>query len=136
MPEPTEQIENSILHDIKQMLGQEWDDPTYDVDIKNHINTVFFNLNQIGIGPVGGFNISGPENLWDEYIGTRLNLHAVKTYIWIRVKMLFDPPATGPLMQSLQAQADKLEWTLNVEAETPETQPSAPSDVFPVFFTG
>lgn len=122
MADPTSQIENSILHDIKQMLGQEWDDNTYDLDIKNHINTVFFNLNQIGVGPVGGFMIQGPENLWPEYIGTKLNLNAVKSYIWIRVKMLFDPPATGPLTQSLEAQANKLEWTLMVEVDPPLNQ--------------
>ena len=119
MADPTSQIENSILHDIKQMLGQEWDDETYDLDIKNHINTVFFNLNQLGVGPVGGFMIQGPENLWPEYIGTKLNLNAVKSYIWMRVKMLFDPPATGPLANSLEAQANKLEWTLMVEVDPP-----------------
>lgn len=119
MADPTSQTENSILHDIKQMLGQEWDDETYDLDIKNHINTVFFNLNQLGVGPVGGFMIQGPENLWPEYIGTKLNLNAVKSYIWIRVKMLFDPPATGPLANSLEAQANKLEWTLMVEVDPP-----------------
>lgn len=122
MPDPTAQVQDSILHDIKQMLGQEWDDETYDLDIKNHINTVFFNLNQIGVGPVGGFMIQGPENLWAEYIGTKLNLNAVKTYIWIRVKMLFDPPATGPLANSLEAQANKLEWTLMVEVDPPLNQ--------------
>lgn len=122
MPEPTSQIQDSILHDIKQMLGQEWDDETYDLDIKNHINTVFFNLNQIGVGPVGGFMIQGPQNLWPEYIGTKLNLNAVKSYIWIRVKMLFDPPATGPLANSLEAQANKLEWTLMVEVDPPLNQ--------------
>lgn len=122
MPDPTAQVQDSILHDIKQMLGQEWDDETYDLDIKNHINTVFFNLNQIGVGPVGGFMIQGPENVWAEYIGTKLNLNAVKSYIWIRVKMLFDPPATGPLANSLEAQANKLEWTLMVEVDPPLNQ--------------
>lgn len=123
MPEPTAQIDESILHDIKQMLGQEWDDPTYDLDIKNHINTVFFNLNQLGVGPVAGFMIQDANAKWVDYIGTRLNLNAVKTYIWIRVKLLFDPPATGPMMESLQKQADKIEWTLMVEVDPPVQTP-------------
>lgn len=125
MPEPTAQVADSILHDIKQMLGQEWDDPTYDLDIKNHINTVFFNLNQLGVGPAAGFMIQDHTALWPAYIGTKLNLNAVKTYIWLRVKLLFDPPATGPMMESLQKQADKIEWTLMVEVDPPRTTESS-----------
>lgn len=137
MAAPTAQVKGSILHDIKQMLGQEWDDTTYDLDITNHINTVFFNLSQIGVGPEDGFSIEGPDEKWVEYVGERKNFQAVKTYIYLRVRMVFDPPATGPMMQSLQAQADKLEWTLSVEADRPYTPPTPPTEeVFPVFFTG
>jgi hypothetical protein len=85
MADPTEQIEGSILHDIKQMLGQEWDDTTFDLDIKNHINMVFFNLNQINVGPPEGFEITDATTTWDEYTGGVKNLNAVKTYIYIRV---------------------------------------------------
>jgi len=113
------QVENSILHDIKQMLGQEWDDTTYDLDIKILINTVFFNLNQINVGPPEGYTIDDENNLWSEYIGDVNNLHAVKTYIYIRVRLLFDPPTNGFLVTSLEKQADKLEWTLMVESDTP-----------------
>lgn len=111
------QIANSILHDIKQMLGQEWDDPTYDLDITNHINTVFFNLNQIGVGPTEGFVIEDASVLWDEYIGTNKNLYAVKTYIYNNVRLSFDPPANVFLVTSIQKQIDKLEWTLMVEMD-------------------
>lgn len=118
MADPTERIKDSILHDIKQMLGQEWDDTTFDLDIKNHINTVFFNLNQINVGPPDGFMIEDESTLWDAYIGnTRKNLHAVKTYIYLRVRLMFDPPSTGPLVTSIEKQADKLEWTLMVEMD-------------------
>ena len=111
------QIDNSILHDIKQLLGQEWDDTTYDLDIKLHINSVFFNLNQINVGPPEGFSIADETILWDAYIGDSKNLEAVKTYIYIRVRLLFDPPTNGFLVTSLEKQADKLEWTLMVEAD-------------------
>lgn len=118
------QIANSILHDIKQMLGQEWDDTTYDLDIMLHINSVFFNLNQINVGPPEGFVIEDANAVWADYIGTSKNLHAVKTYIYLRVRLLFDPPTTGPLVGSLEKQADKLEWTLMVEAD-----PVIPSNI-------
>lgn len=111
------QVTNSILHDIKQMLGQEWDDDTFDLDIKNHINTVFFNLNQLGVGPADGFEITDATTLWSAYIGTTKNLNAVKTYIYIRVRLMFDPPTNGFLVTSLEKQADKLEWTLTVEVD-------------------
>jgi hypothetical protein len=111
------QVTNSILHDIKQMLGQEWDDTTYDLDIMILINTVFFNLNQINVGPPEGYTIDDENNLWPEFIGDSKNLHAVKTYIYIRVRLTFDPPTTGPLVTALEKQADKLEWTLMVEAD-------------------
>lgn len=110
-------VDDSILQDVKQMLGVEWDDDTFDLDIKNHINTVFFNLNQIGVGPADGFVIEDESTLWDAYIGTSKNLHAVKTYIFTRVRLLFDPPTNGFLVTSLQQQADKLEWTLMVEVD-------------------
>jgi hypothetical protein len=119
------QITNSILHDTKQMLGQEFDDDTFDLDIKNHINTVFFNLNQIGVGPSDGFEITDATTLWSAYIGATKNLNAVKSYIYIRVRLMFDPPTNGFLVTSLEKQADKLEWTLSVEVE-PYTNLPAP----------
>jgi hypothetical protein len=123
------QTKDSILHDIKQMLGVEWDDETFDLDIKNHINTVFFNLNQINVGPADGFVIEDETTLWDAYIGTsKKNLHAVKTYIYIRVRLVFDPPTTGPLVAALEKQAEKLEWTLMVEMDPP-VLPSALGEI-------
>lgn len=126
MADPTEQVPNSILHDIKQMLGQEWDDETFDLDIKNHINTVFFNLNQIGIGPADGFEIVDETTLWSAYIGDRKNNNAVKTYIYIRTRLVFDPPTNGFLVTSLEKQADKLEWTLMVDADPLFVAPIVP----------
>lgn len=117
MPEPTARIPNSILHDIKQMLGQEFDDDSYDLDIQIQINTVFFNLAQIGVGPSDGYTISGPNNLWAEFIGTNKKFEAVKTYIYYRVRLAFDPPTNGFLVTNMEEAAKKLEWTLAVEVD-------------------
>lgn len=114
---------NSILQDVKQMVGQEWDDDTFDIDIINHINTVFFTLQQIGVGPAEGFEIDDETTLWVAYLGGNKNLNAVKSYIYARVRLLFDPPQTGPLMDSLQKQIDQLEWRLQVEMD-PVVPPS------------
>ena len=119
MAGPTEQIEDSILHDVKQMVGQEWDDLTYDLDIKTHINATFLELQQIGVGPAGGFEIDDENTLWDAYLGANKNLNAVKSYIYIRVRLLFDPPTNSFLVESLQKQIDKLEWRLMVEMDPP-----------------
>lgn len=113
------QVQNSILHDVKQMVGQEWDDNTYDLDIIVHINSVFFELQQIGVGDESGFEISDETTLWDAYLGGDKNLNAVKTYIYIKVRLLFDPPSTGPLLTSLEKQAEKLEWRLMVHTDPP-----------------
>lgn len=119
MADPTEQVKDSILHDVKQMLGQEWDDNTFDLDIKNHINSVFSDLNQIGVGPVDGFEIEDHATLWDEYIGTSKNLNAVKSYIYLRMRLLFDPPANGFLVTSQEKQIEKAEWRLMVLVDPP-----------------
>lgn len=118
-PGAQSQIEDSILHDVKQMVGQEWDDTTYDLDIKTHINSVFLDLQQIGVGPSSGYEISGASDKWDAYLVGNKNLNAVKSYIYIRVRLLFDPPTNSFLVESLQKQIDKLEWRLMVEMDPP-----------------
>lgn len=111
------QIKNSILHDVKQMIGQEWDDPTFDLDIITHINSVFFTLQQLGVGTDAGFAITDETTLWDAYLAGNLNLNAIKTYIYLRVRLMFDPPANGFLVDTIQKQIDQLEWRINVETE-------------------
>ena len=119
MADPTEQIEDSILHDVKQLIGQEWDDTTFDLDIMTHINSVFLDLQQIGVGPEEGYSISSADDKWQVLLKGDKNLNAVKTYIYGKVRMVFDPPSTGPLLNSLQAQLDKIEWRLMVQVDPP-----------------
>jgi hypothetical protein len=114
-----EQIKDSILQDVKQMVGQEWDDTSYDLDIKTHINSVFLDLQQLGVGPSDGFEIQDASTKWDAYLGSNKNLNAVKSYIYIRVRLLFDPPTNSFLVQSLEKQVEKMEWRLQVEMDPP-----------------
>lgn len=110
-------IANSILQDVKQMVGQEFDDDTYDTDITIHINAVFFTLNQLGLGPENGFSITNEDQVWSSYTDNPKRLDAVKSYIYLRVRLLFDPPTNSFLVTSLQKQVDQIEWRLMVDAD-------------------
>lgn len=106
----------SILKSTKKILGLPEDYTSFDTDIITHINTVFFTLNQLGVGPLDGFSIEGEEETWEEY-ETPHNVQAVRSYVYIKVRLLFDPPATSFAIESLQKQATELEWRLNVHME-------------------
>lgn len=110
-------IKDSILEDVKQMVGQEYDDDTYDVDILTHINAVFFTLNQLGVGPENGFVVDNKNQLWNLYEVPSNLINAVKSYIYIRVRLLFDPPTNSFLVTSLQKQVDQVEWRLMVNQD-------------------
>jgi hypothetical protein len=109
---------NSILDDTKKVLNLAADYDVFDPDIVMHINTVFFTLSQLGIGPDVGFSITDSSTTWDAFIGTTdKRLNAVKTYIYLRVRLLFDPPQTSYLIDALNKQVEELEWRLNVMRE-------------------
>lgn len=82
----------SILTSIKKLLGIPEDVTEFDMDIIMCINTVFASLNQMGIGPTVCYSIESKDNKWSEFIGTRKDMAPVKTYIWLKVRTLFDPP--------------------------------------------
>lgn len=108
----------SILDSIKKTLNIDPSDTAFDTDIQIHINSVFLTLNQLGIGPVDGYMITGNEETWDDYLGvTDKNLAAVKSYMYLRVRLLFDPPATSYVITSFEKQIDQFEFRLNVNAE-------------------
>lgn len=125
------QIENSILHDIKQLLGQEFDDPSYDLDIKLHINSVFFTLQQLGVGPKDGFEIEDETTKWEGFLGSNKNLNAVKSYVYLKTRLLFDPPTNGFLVTNYEQQIAQLEWRLMVELDPPVTPANPFEGVIP-----
>lgn len=108
----------SILTSVKKMLGIEESYTHFDNDIIMHINTVFLTLNQLGVGPEKSFSISSEMNTWDEFFGDKsIDLQAVKTYMYLKVKMLFDPPTSSFVLDSYGRQANELEWRLNMQVE-------------------
>lgn len=107
----------SILLSIKKALGIEADLDIFDSDIIMHINTAFNVLNQLGVGPENGFSITGKNEIWSDFFPDSPNLEAIKTYIYIKVRLVFDPPTSSFVLQSLNDTAKEYEWRLNVQAE-------------------
>lgn len=107
----------SILNSTKKILGLAESDDSFDIDITMHINSVFAILNQIGIGPADGYAIEDSTSTWDAFLGPGLLLNSAKTYIYLRVRLLFDPPATSFSIESMNKQITEIEWRLNVQRE-------------------
>lgn len=110
-------MSTSILNSVKKVLGLAEDYTAFDPDIVLHINSVFSTLQQLGVGPTEGFEIEGATGTWDSFLGADPRLNNVKTYVSLRVRMLFDPPTTGHHVNAMQAQIQELEWRLNVHME-------------------
>ena len=103
---------DSILNDIKKLLGITDDYHAFDTDIIIHINTAFSILNDMGIGPEEPFSIINSENQWSEFISDDKTLLKVKTYIYHKVKLLFDPPSSSSVSESYNNQIKELEWRM------------------------
>jgi hypothetical protein len=110
-------METSILNSIKKILGIVEDYTAFDEDIITHINTAFSTLTQLGIGPPEGFQIEDENAVWADFIEERVQFNSVKSYVYLRVRMLFDPPATSYLITAMENQIRELEWRLNTHRE-------------------
>lgn len=108
---------DSILETTKKALGLEPDYNVFDSDIMMHINSVFFTLHQLDIGPKSCFEIEDALTPWTDFTEFDSNLNAVKSYMYLRVRYLFDPPATSFGQEAIKKQAEELEWRLNVYSE-------------------
>lgn len=101
----------SILTSIKKLLGITEEYTHFDPDIIIHINTAFMILNQLGAGPEDGFSISDDTSTWDEFTNGDPKLEAVKTYVYLKVRMDFDPP-TGSVAETFKSTIQELEWRI------------------------
>lgn len=105
-------MEDSILITIKKLLGLTEDYEAFDTDIMIHINTYLGVLNQLGVGKEG-FMIEGKDETWEDYLeGNSVILNEAKTYIYLRVRQVFDPPASSVLGQAFDKQIDELGWRM------------------------
>lgn len=110
-------METSILTSIKKLLGIGEEYEHFDVDIIMYVNSAFMNLNQLGVGPKGGFKIGSSETTWGDFVDDRLDLEGVKTYIYLKTRLIFDPPQMGYLIEAIKEQIKELEWRLNHQVE-------------------
>lgn len=108
---------DSILTSIKKNLGVVEDYIVFDSDITMYINSAFATLTQLGVGPAEGFMIEDKTATWTTFLGTDPRLNPVKTYVQLRVRMLFDPPQTSYLVEAMKQQILEHEWRLNVHME-------------------
>ncbi len=110
-------ISNSILETIKKLIGIDKDYGAFDLDLIVAINSSFTILNQLGVGPKKAFSIKGPDELWSDFFSDSEKIDLVKSYIYLRAKVLFDPPSTGVLHEAIERQISEFEWRLRTQAE-------------------
>lgn len=104
-------IDGSILRTVKKKLGISPEDDSFDVDIMVCINTAFERLETLGVGPEGGYRITGDDNLWTEYLTNDQQIESIKDYVYIKTKLTFDPTAMSSyLMDAYRKQLDELEF--------------------------
>lgn len=108
----------SILTSIKKLLGIAEEYEHFDMDIIMHINSVFTILNQLGVGPPEGFAIKGKEEAWTDFMPEGQRLEAVKSYMHLKVKLLFDPPLSTAVTEAMSRMVSEFEWRINVGAES------------------
>lgn len=108
---------DSIFNSVKQVLNLDPTHTAFDVDILMGINSIFGVLHQLGIGPDDGFYIEDDAAVWSDFLGDDVLVNHAKTYVCLRVKMLFDPPTTSYLITAMEKQITELEWRLNVYRE-------------------
>lgn len=108
----------SILNDTKKMLGLAEDYNPFDLDVLTHINAVLSIVTQLGVGPPRGLVVEDETTQWESFLpldDPRFN--AVKTYVYLRVRLLFDPPTTSYLITAMEQQVQELTWRINVARE-------------------
>lgn len=112
---------DSILLNIKKLVGIAPDDHSFDLDVLIAINTAFANLRQLGVGPSSGFAVSGDTETWTDFVSDFPRLNAVKTYVHLKVRLYFDPPTNSALIESTNKMLDELEFRL-IAAVDPGTK--------------
>ena len=106
-----------ILNTIKKMLGIDAEYTHFDTDIIININSVLMFINQLGIGPEEPFLITSDTETWSDLLGVMLDVEAVKTYVYLKVRLLFDPPMNAFAVEAIERQIAQFEWRLNVQVD-------------------
>ena len=108
---------DSILNSIKRLLGVDEYCDHFDSEIIIHINSALMILNQLGVGPPTGFIVTDSGQTWKDFISDRTDIESIKTYVFLKVKLVFDPPQTSSLIESMKTTISELEWRINVAVD-------------------
>lgn len=114
-------MDDSILNTVKKMLGLEDEYQPFDTNVIVLINSALMSLTQLGVGPKEGFTIKDYTATWSDFLTNDVKLEAVKDYVYLKVKVTFDPPSGASVLDAYKQQINELEWRLNVQAESVET---------------
>lgn len=110
---------DSILNSIKKLLGITEEYSAFDTDIIIHINSVLAILRQIGVGPSNGFYIEDESATWNDFIENDSRLETIKSYIYMKVRMMFDPPTSSSIMEAYNKTINELEWRISITVDPP-----------------
>ena len=108
---------DSILTSVKKIIGISEEDESFDTDLIIHINSVLMILNQLGVGPEDGFSITDKSAVWTDVIGDNKLIEATKTFVGLKVRLIFDPPTNSAVLDSINKTISELEWRINVMVE-------------------
>lgn len=115
-------MNTSILQSIKKLLGIPADYTHFDEDIITQINVAFAVLNELGVGPQNGYTISGNTEIWDSFVANITVQSMCKSFVYLKVKLAFDPPTLSSVLTSMENQLSEITWRLNNEYETQEVE--------------
>lgn len=110
-------MNDSILNSVKKTLGITYEYTHFDTDIIMHINSVFNILTQLGAGPAEGYRIEDGDNMWSEFTDDNVLLELCKSYVCAKVRMMFDPPTTSSISESMNRIIGELEWRINITVD-------------------
>ena len=113
---------DSILTSIKKLLGIDAEYDHFDADIIMHINSVFMILTQLGVGPEEGFTIMDEDAVWSDFIQDKKDIESVKSYMYLKVRLLFDPPLSSAAMESMNRMVNEFEWRLYIAADKTQSE--------------
>ena len=108
---------DSILDTVKKMLGVDLVDDSFDMELIIFINDVFSKLNQLAVGPTTTYVIDDRLDKWTDFLLDRADLNMVRTYMYLQVRITFDPPTNPSLLENMMKRIQEYEWRLNVQAE-------------------
>lgn len=109
---------DSILLSIKKLLGIDALCDHFDTDVIMHINSALSNLTQLGVGPPDGFMVTSNTETWDSLLMDSKKLEFVKTYVYLKVKLIFDPPSSSSVIDAIDRQIKELEWRIEVNTSS------------------